>query len=99
MSEIGSQLRGMKEKGSRMIRVVLILLGAALTVNLVTLARSYAAPTLKRVWQLRNSPAWERAAHLLEGEQFGGFMSFVRETTPDDASVILPPRLPPPTTA
>ena len=51
MSEISSQLKGMMEKGSMMMSVVLILLGAALSVNLVTLARSYAAPTLKQVWQ------------------------------------------------
>lgn len=43
MSEISRQLKGMKEKGSRMTRVLLILLGTALTVNLVTIARSYAA--------------------------------------------------------
>ena len=99
MSEISSQLKGMMEKGSRMRRVVLILLGAAPSVNLVTLARSYAASTLKRAWQWRNSQSWERAAHLLEGEQFGGFMSFVGETTPDYGSVTLPPWLTPLTTA
>ncbi len=99
MSEISSQQTGMNERGSRMMRVILVLLGAALIVNIVTLARSYAAPTFKKVWQWHNSLAWERAAHLLEGEQFGGLMSFARETTPDDASVILPPRLPPLTTA
>ncbi len=99
MGEISSQLKGTKEKGSRMMSVVLLLLSAALIVNLVTIARSYAAPTLKQVWQLRDSPAWERAAYLLEGRRFGGFVSFVRETTPDDARIILPPRLPPRTTA
>ena len=72
MSEISSQLKGMKERVSRMMSVTLILLGAALTVNLVKLAPSYAAPTLKQVWQLRDNPALERAAYLLEGEHLAG---------------------------
>jgi hypothetical protein len=99
MSEISGQLKGIKEKSSSMMSVILILLAAALIVNLFTLARSYAAPTLKQVWQLRDSPAWERAAYLLEGGRFGGFVSFVRDTTPEDARVILPPQQPPRVTA
>jgi hypothetical protein len=59
--------------------------------------RAYEAqlrPTMEVVQSLMGLPAWQRAAIILEGEEFAGYLEFLRTEIPDDARVILPPRVP-----
>jgi hypothetical protein len=53
---------------------------------------SYLRPSGAQAWSLRALPAWERTAIILLGGDEAGFLSFVRETVPVQARVILPPR-------
>jgi hypothetical protein len=67
---------------------------AALAQTAVVL-KDYAVPLLgdkKLRWQ---SPAWERAAVVQEGEDFAGYIAFLRSRIPEHARVILPPNDPP----
>ncbi len=72
-------------------RFVIILLGISIVIQTITLAESYVLPTGKRVWDLRAQPALIRGGTLLEGRRFAEYLSFVRETVPEDGKVILPP--------
>ena len=54
---------------------------------------TYLRPVGATVWRLRALPAWERTAIILHGEEIAGFLGFLRETVPEDARIILPPRM------
>ena len=54
-------------------------------------------PELQRTLRVWSLPAIERAALFLEGEDFLGYIRFLREHIPEDARVILPPHQPPST--
>lgn len=53
---------------------------------------SYVRPQGARAWRLRELPVWQRTAIILLGEDTADFLAFVRETVPEDARVIVPPR-------
>lgn len=75
-------LRGMLTAG--------LLLAAAL--QAVVSWDSYLRPQGALAWQLRELPVWERTATILLGEDTAGFLKFVRDTVPEEARLILPPR-------
>lgn len=64
-----------------------------LAFQIVTLARSYILPTLRQIWELRDSPPWYRASVFEGGEDFAGYVSFLRTQIPEDSRVVLPPML------
>lgn len=72
-------------------RLVILVLAVSVVIQTITLAESYVLPTGKRVWDLRAQPALIRGGTLLEGRRFAEYLSFVRETVPEDGRVILPP--------
>jgi hypothetical protein len=55
----------------------------------------YAVPTLRRLWSMRDLSSWQRAALFEQGEEFAGFVAFLRSEIPEEARVILPPLLSP----
>jgi hypothetical protein len=75
-------------------QLLLALAGIAALVQLGILARDYAVPSLASIWAMRGAPAWERAALFEEGEEFAGFVAFLRSVVPPDGRVILPPTRP-----
>ena len=87
MGSLANRLRSRAWKS----RLVLLVLGILVVIQTITLAESYILPTGKRVWSLRAQPSLVRAGILLEGRRFGEYLSFVRETVPEDGRVILPP--------
>ena len=54
---------------------------------------TYLRPMGATVWRLRALPAWERTAIILHGEEIAGYLGFLRETIPENARIILPPRM------
>jgi hypothetical protein len=54
--------------------------------------KTYLHPMGARVWHLRTLPAWQRTATILLGEDDAAFLKFLRDTLPEDARLILPPR-------
>ena len=73
---------------------LIILVGLSGILQAWILARSYVVPLLVESTAMGDAPAWERAAILQEGEDFAGFISFVRTHVPESARVILPPTKP-----
>lgn len=55
----------------------------------------YAGPILRRLWSMRDLPSWQRAALFEQGDEFAGFVAFLRSQIPEDSRVILPPLLSP----
>lgn len=74
-----------------MIGLVLVLV---IAIQVVVIADTYAWRMATRIWEYRSDSALARAALLLEGDGFDQYVRFARETIPEDARVILPPRLP-----
>ncbi len=75
-------------------RFTALLLAAAVAFQLWHVAHDYAVPWGRRVAQAWDLPVWRRTALFLNGEQFADYIGFLRDQVPDDARVILPPRLP-----
>lgn len=65
-----------------------------LSVQVRNVITTYASYQFERVLQLRNMPAWQRSA-LMQGGDIGYYIEFLNAHIPEDARVILPPRLPP----
>lgn len=72
-----------------------LLLAVAAVFQLQYSLSHYSLPWLSKVWQVRQLPVWERSALFLEGEDFAGYVGFLRDNIPDNARVVLPPHLPP----
>lgn len=79
---------------ARLSRWLLLAAGLAGLFQLFVVGRGYALPFLEATWSMREKPAWQRAAILQEGEDFAGFVAFLRSQVPEDARVILPPNKP-----
>lgn len=81
--------------GALRLRYVLALvIISALAIQINTLVRSDILPTARSTWNMRQYPAWERSATILGGRDFADYIKFVRDHTPADARIILPPRVP-----
>lgn len=78
-----------KENWSRMIR---LLLGVALVLQLFTLIGSKLAPLRQRILGIQARPMLERSAVLAFGDQFNEYLQFVLDEIPQDALVVIPPR-------
>jgi hypothetical protein len=74
-----------------LIAIVVILAGVSIF-QLGVLFTDFISPRLKAAWFDRSLSMWERSALYLEGEEFAGFVQFIRDHSPEDARVILPPR-------
>ena len=75
-------------------RVILILLAIVVVVQSWNLANDYVKRRIKTVWELKDFSAIERSAILSEGMEFAEYMSFLRDTGPENAKVVLPPHQP-----
>lgn len=58
------------------------------------LANDYVIHKSKAVWNLKGFSAIERSAILSKGMEFAEYMSFLRETVPENAKVVMPPHQP-----
>ncbi len=58
------------------------------------LAYDYVIRKSKVVWDLKGFSAIERSAILAKGLEFAEYMSFLRETVPENAKVVMPPHEP-----
>jgi hypothetical protein len=83
--------RGMSTLLAELRRVFLVVAGLAGLFQLLIVGGDYALPAILDSWALRQLPAWERAAIFEEGEEFAGFISFLRSQVPEDGRVILAP--------
>lgn len=61
--------------------------------QLFTLTQNFIIPRLERVWDLRQMPYLQRSA-LQQGGDIGLYIRFLRDNIPEDALVMLPPRIP-----
>ena len=82
------------KKALRLRYALALLIISALAIQINTLVRSSILPTARSTWNMRLSPAWERSATILGGRNFADYVKFVRDHTPADARIILPPRIP-----
>jgi hypothetical protein len=83
--------RGSSSVLAELRRVFLVVAGLAGLFQLLVVGGDYALPAILDSWALRQLPAWERAAIFEEGEEFAGFISFLRSQVPEDGRVILAP--------
>lgn len=74
--------------------VILILLAIVVVVQSWNLANDYVKRRSKTVWDLKGFSAIERSAILSEGMEFAEYMSFLRDTVPENAKVVMPPHQP-----
>lgn len=58
------------------------------------LANDYVIRKSKAVWDLMGYSAIDRSAILAEGMEFAEYMSFLRDTVPENAKVVMPPHQP-----
>ena len=58
------------------------------------LVNDYVIRKSKAVWVLKGFSALERSAILSKGMEFAEYMSFLRETVPENAKVVMPPHQP-----
>ena len=77
---------------ARIRLVFVVLIALALAIQIQSLVRTSALPTAKSAWNMRGQPAWERSATMLVGQEFAEYIRFLRNHTPADARIILPPR-------
>jgi hypothetical protein len=73
--------------------LLLLVCGAAIYQG-VWLTDRVAVPNWEAIWPIRNLPAWQRSAILVDGEELAGYLGFLRANIPEDARVILPPLFP-----
>lgn len=66
---------------------------AVLLFQLGHLVARQITPSLKRVWDLRQMGPWERSS-LQQGGDIGYYVQFLNKHIPDDALVMIPPRIP-----
>lgn len=94
--ESGTCLKGVLRTAAIGYRegVIALLLVGTVAFQLYTTAQEYAIPWGRRVADSWDLPLWERTALFLEGEEFAEYIGFLRQQVPEDARVILPPRLP-----
>ena len=58
------------------------------------LTNDYLIRKSKAVWDLKGYSAIDRSAILTEGMEFAEYMSFLRDTVPENAKVVMPPHQP-----
>ncbi len=58
------------------------------------LANDYVIQKSKAVWWLKGFSAIDRSAIFTEGMEFAEYMSFLRDTVPENAKVVMPPHQP-----
>jgi len=67
------------------------ILALAVGIQLVLLVSGSFAPSVARLWQVRNEPALTRSASLSFGAEFSSYIRFLVHVIPDDALVVIPP--------
>ena len=78
-----------------LLRLLLVLMvTSVLAIQINALIRSGILHTARSAWNMRDYPAWERSATMLGGRDFAGYIRFLRDETPADARIILPPQIP-----
>jgi hypothetical protein len=77
--------------GWRKQPVVIAILGVALGIQLGLLYAYQVQPTLHELATVRGMSNWSRSAQLSFGDEFTGYMQFVRKHVPENARVIIPP--------
>lgn len=70
------------------IAMVLVLLSVAVQAYLVL--GDYAIPTVRRVWETRREDAVTRSARFAFGDDFAGYVSWLRDTIPAGSRVAIP---------
>lgn len=80
---------------SRWLRsATLLAIMIALAFQINTLVRTGILHTARSAWNMRENPAWERSATMLGGQDFAQYIRFLRDKTPEDSRIILPPQIP-----
>jgi len=82
----------------RVLKYVELLLAAVLLslafLQAMRVHTTYGRRYFLQVYENRTESALDRSAIFSEGREFADYMTFLRETIPEDAKVILPPREP-----
>ena len=68
-----------------------VVVGVAALAQLFLLSGGYLKGAMRDLWATRDLPAWERVALWQGGEDFAGYISFLRDHIPEGARVIIPP--------
>lgn len=58
------------------------------------LANDYVIHKSKAIWGLKGFSAIDRSAIFTEGMEFAEYMSFLRDTVPENAKIVMPPHQP-----
>jgi len=69
----------------------MVWLGILLVIGqFVILLATQAVPLTARIWAMRVETALARSAHLAYGDEFTGYVLFLRRVIPDEALVVIP---------
>lgn len=71
--------------------ILISILAAASLIQLFNLVNDYGLLWAKRIFRLADQPAMQRSANYLLGASGAEFMAFLETSTPEDASIIIPP--------
>lgn len=75
---------------SRSRKVSLGVLTLALLIQIYFLFTSSISPSVKAVWEVREFGPLDRSAHLIFGDSFAAYISFLQEHVPQDATLVIP---------
>jgi hypothetical protein len=67
-------------------------MAVALVIQVALLATGSVAAVVERAWVVRGTPAIERSAQIAFGSDFSDFILFIRETVPESAKLVVPPK-------
>lgn len=70
-----------------------LVLLVACAIQVMYLLRGPTLGLAAQLWSRRQSSAMDRSAYFAFGDEFAGYMDFLREHVPEDALVIIPPVL------
>lgn len=81
----------MKARESFLGSLLAVILVTGAAANMISSWQYTIWPRFTRAWNLRELEDWQRAAILAEGDEFGEFISFIRDHVPPESRVIIPP--------
>jgi hypothetical protein len=72
------------------LRLGAAVLAVALLIQIAFLVSGSVGRVVERAWIVRRAPALERSAQIAFGSDFSDFISFIRETVPESAKLVVP---------
>lgn len=87
-------IRGKYQSSTVTRSTVLLIVSLAVLFQANVVFNKHISPMMNRISNLSGESMMYRAAYLFHGVDFAEYIKFLRETVPEDARVLLPPREP-----